>query len=797
MIASDLKTAGRNLARHKTYSLITIAGLAAGAAACLLISLYVKTELNCDSFHKDGDRIFRLLVKSSFTKGRPGAPMSDLAAITLKRDYPEVELAARLQNSWRAPLLKHGNRVFAEDGLLYADPELFGILTIPFVRGGPPEALDGPGKMVVAESLAAKYFGRGDPVGETVFVDGTPVEVVGVIRDCARNSHLRYSGFVSYATTGAENQTPDWTRYDPHTYLKLRPGTDSRAFAAKVARLSEPYYVEKSADGPGQEYILQPVRAIHLDPEVAGNIEPAGNPQTLLLLSVLGLLILGLSVLNFVNLATARSAGRAKEVGVRKAVGAERSRLVRQFMVESFLVTLAAFAAGLLLAGACLGPFNRFAGTSYTPADLVRPGFILVGAALLLLTSFAAGFYPALFLSSFNPISVLRKDAFVRVKGGRLRRIFVVGQFTAAVALIAVTMGMARQIRFMKTTPLGFDKEQKLVVRFPGGGGSLPGGLPGGRQEAIRDEFERHPGVLAATLSSSVPGRGFFYNGTRMPSWGPKEYRVVHYLFADPRFLDEYEIELAAGRAVLPGGVDREILLNQTALRLFDWTRPEDALGQRLETGVAGEREIVGVVRDFHMEGLQAAIKPLAVLQAPGRYHLATLVFNTGRFREVLDHVRTTWAAMVPDYPLEYFFLDEDFARQYAKEERTAAMFSLFAGLGIVIACLGLVGMASFLAERRTKEIGIRKILGSSAAGILGLLGREFALAVLAANAFAWPVAWYVVHRWLENFAFRSAPGIGTFLAAGGLALAMAMASVGWRSLRAARANPVDALRHE
>jgi putative ABC transport system permease protein len=450
-----------------------------------------------------------------------------------------------------------------------------------------------------------------------------------------------------------------------------------------------------------------------------------------------------------------------------------------------------------LLAGASLGLFNRFAGTAFVFADLVRPALLPIEIGLLLLTGIAAGLYPALFLSSFSPAAVMRKDVSVRLKGGLLRRVFVIGQFAVAVALMAVTLGMARQVRFMKNAPLGFDKEQKLVVGFPGGRGSLPSGISADRQATIKAALGRHSGVRSATLSSSVPGKGFFYNGTRLPGQDRKESKPVRYLFADADFINDYKIELAAGRPILPGSAGREILLNETAMRLFDWPTPEAALGRKLETGISGECEIVGIVRDFHMEGLQAQINPLVIGQAAGRYHMVTLTFDTSRTAEILDHVRKTWAAMVPGQPLDYFFLDEDFARQYAKEERTTALFSVFAGLGILIACLGLVGLASFLAEKRTKEIGIRKVLGATVPGILGLLGREFAVAIIVANAFAWPAAWIVVNRWLESFAFRSAPTIGTFLTAGGLALTMAMLSVGWKSARAARANPIESLRYE
>jgi putative ABC transport system permease protein len=794
--ASDLKVAWRAFVKHKAHTLISTAGLAVGAAACLLISVYVHHELNYDSFHRDGVRIYRLLVKSSFSKGRPSASTPEPAAPTLLSDFPEVEAAARIQRSFRAPVVGRETRLSPEERILYADPAIFDILTVRFVRGRREDALTRPATMVLTASLSAKYFGAADPLGQTLLVDGSPTEVVAVIEDAPSNSHLQYRAFRSFLTLQSSGRSADWTRYDPHTYLKLRPRTDVAAFASKVARLSEPYMGPEDFARYPQEYLIQPVRDIHLDRAVVSNLEPSGNTQTLLLLSALALIILALAVLNYVNMATARSAGRAKEVGIRKAVGAEKPRLIRQFMAESFLVTAAAFGAGLALAAVALGPFNRFAGTAFGLGDLVRPGLWPVQLALLLATTVAAGLYPALFLASFSPVAVMRKEASVRLRGGFLRRTFVVGQFAVAVALIAVTLGMARQVRYMKNAPLGFDKEQKLVVVFPGGRGSLPSAVKADRQVSIKVALERHPGVLSATLSSSVPGRGFFYNGTGHPGQDRKDSKPVHYLMADAGFLENYKIELIAGRPILEGGEEREALLNETAMRLFDWPRPEAALGQKLASG-DGEFEIVGVIRDFHMEGLQAPIKPLIIGRRADGYHMVSLTFDARRTGEVLGRVRETWAAMVPDRPLDYFFLDEDFARQYRREERTTALFSTFAELGIFVACLGLVGLASFLAEKRTKEIGIRKVLGATVPGILGLLAKEFAAGIVVANVFAWPAAWLVVKRWLGGFAYRAAPSAGTFLAAGGLALTMAMLSVTWRSLRAARANPVDSLRYE
>ncbi|MEN6310103.1 MAG: ABC transporter permease [Acidobacteriota bacterium] len=797
MVAADLKVSRRDMMRHKGYFLIAVAGLAVGAVCCLLISLYVRSELSFDDYHKDGGRIFRLLVTARFSEGRETiASTSELAAPTLLSDFPEVESAARMQR-WMNPVFKLGTRVFNEDLVIYADQSLFDILTIPFLLGMPRGSLDRPGTVVLTESLAKKYFGADNPLGANLFVNGALTTVTGVVRDCPARSHLRFRAILSYKTFESRLTSPSWQRFDPHTYLKLRPGTDRKAFAGKVRRLSEPYLRIEDPTDEGQDYTIQPVRDIHLNTRLPYDSALRGDPASLWLFSGLALVILILACLNFINLTTARSAGRAKEVGVRKTVGARSARLVRQFLGESLLVAGAAFAAGGLAAAALLDRFSRFVGSDFSPADLLRPEILAVAAGLFLFTGFAAGVYPAFFLSSFRPASVLRRDPSIRLKGGGLRRVFVIGQFAAAVTLVAVTLSMDRQIRFMKTTPLGFAKEHKLVVVFPGGGGSIPSSIPGSRQAAVKQELARHPGVRSATLSSTVPGGGFFYNGTRRPEDPPERSRAVRYLFADADFLEDYRMELAAGRPILQTGGEGEILLNETALRAFGWARAEEAFGRRLNTGVAGVCTIVGVVRDFHQAGLQNAIEPLVLGRGADRYHMLTLTLGTDRGGEVLDFVRRAWSRLLPDTPLEYFFLDEKLARQYVKEERTTTLFSVFAGLGIFVACLGLFGMASFLAAKRTKEIGIRRILGASASGILGLLSREFVTAVLAAHVLAWPVAYFGGVRWLRHFAYRPAPSAAPFLEASLLALAVTLLSVGWRSWRAAKADPVTALRYE
>lgn len=449
MAAADLKVARRDMSRHKGYAAINIAGLAAGAACCLLISLYVRHELSYDDYHKNGDRIYRLMVTAGFSEGRRTiASTSELAAPTLKNDFPEVEHAARVQR-WMDPVFKSGTSVFKEDLVIYADQELFDILTIPFVQGTAEGSLDRSGTIVLTESLAAKYFGVRDPLGAVLLVNGSPTVVTGVVRDCPPRSHLQFRAILSYKTFEARLPRSDWQRFDPHTYLMLRSGTDPAAFSAKVVRLSEPYLRKEDPSDKGQEYAIQPVRGIHLDRSLPADQAVRGDPAALWIFSALGVIIMILAGLNFVNLTTARSAARAKEVGIRKAAGAGQPRLVRQFLCESLLVAGTAFLAGGSAAALLLNRMSRYLGTQIPLSDFLRPGVLAVGGALFLLTGLAAGIYPAFVLSSFRPAAALRRDPAIRMKGGSLRRIFVVGQFAAAVALVAVTLSMGRQIRFM------------------------------------------------------------------------------------------------------------------------------------------------------------------------------------------------------------------------------------------------------------------------------------------------------------------------------------------------------------
>lgn len=802
--AHDLRTAGRILIRHRSYAAISVGGLAAAIAACLLIGRFVSRELSFDQLNGGRDRTFRLLVDFSFSKASPfGAYTPDPAAAALRKDFPEVEAAGRLLPlPWNYLPITVGRGAEArnEDHLYYADPEILDLLGIPLRRGRRDKALDRAGTVLLTESMAYRYFGNLDPVGRLLAINGTPTEVTGVIADSPPSSHLRYKALLAYKTVD-KPASWTWSRFDPSTYLRLRPGTDRKSFAAKLARLEEPYRGAGDSGRKPQLYRLQPLSAIHLEPRVARRYDIVTDPKFLLLLSLLAAVILLLAGINFVNLASAQAAGRAKEVGIRKSVGADKAGLIRQFLTEAYLLCAAAFLCGFALAGLALGPFNRLLGSSFRFADLIRPGFLAAAAGLFVLTGLAVGLYPALVLASFRPAAALQRRSAAGLGGGRVRRVLVLAQFASAAVLIAVTLAMILQIRSMKREPLGFRLEDKLVVSVPRRVLGSSEAAAESRLVTLRDELSRHPAVRSATLSQSVPGRGFPRYGFRYNDGEKEASTILEVLFADSRFLDDYGIGLRAGRPIRSDAPGREFLINEAAVGYLGWRSPEQALGRSLNMG--GPRKdgdggfVVGVVRDFHQAGLQIPIAPLVVARQADRYNMISLSVGPGLSREALEHVSSAWAALVPDAAFNGFFLKEDFARQYAGEEKTLGFLSAVAGLSILLAALGLIGLAAFLAEKRTKEIGIRIVVGATPARIMGLLLGEFVRAVLWANLLAAPIAYGIIRHWLRGFAFRSSPWFGMFAATLALTLGLAILSVGGRSLRATRVDPLRLLRSE
>jgi putative ABC transport system permease protein len=797
MFRSYLKTAWRSLWKHKGHTAVNLAGFAMGMACCVVILVYVRHERSFDDYHKDIDRVFRISMDiRTKTANRLFAPISDTAGPALKADYPQVEASARVwPQSGR--LVKRDAFVSYEDLFMFADSSLFDVLTIPFVQGDPATALLRPATLVVSESMARKYFGGTDPVGKALNINSRDFEVTAVAADPPENTHLRYGLIASMATIQSARYMNNWHSTMFYTYLKLEPGVDAAEFGKLIANLAD-RYVKTKLDGWGTtyNYFLQPVRGLHLASPLRYEIEPPANPVSLIILSIVGLFTLLIACLNFMNLATARSANRAREVGLRKTVGAGKGQLIGQFLGEALLLAFFAMALSVLIVRLSMPFLNRLTGAGLHWTWLLSPAVLGLLAGGAILVGLAAGIYPALVLSSFRPVAALQ-GALGRGRAGLvLRTVLVVLQFSVSSALILGTLFMNDQVRFMKRQGLGFDKAQKLVV-------PLRGAISAGNSYAsVRNAFlGGESAIQGAALSSTVPGRGVSNYAIELVGEADNKNQSMFHLYFDENFVPLYGISVVAGRAFqkdMSTDIAGAFLINEAAVKAFGWSRPEEALGKRLRTGNGGRvLTIVGVTRDFHYRGLQAPVEPLAMEFNPGMLSYLTLQVEAAGARSALAFVERTWKEMFPERPFESFFLDDDFDRQYRADERVGHIFGIFMLLGLFIACLGLSGLASFTAASRTREIGIRKILGASSPRIVGLLSKQFAIWVVVASLVSWPAAFLFIHGWLKGFATRTTLGAGTFVLSAAALVGLALLTTSVQTVRAALANPADSLRHE
>lgn len=796
MIKNYLKIALRNFQRHKGYSFINIAGFAIGMACCLLILLYVHHELSYDKYHKDIERVCRIVVDiRTQTTNNVYALVSPTVAPALKAEYPQVEYAARAMPA-HSQLVRQKDTFFYEDRFIYADQELFDIFTIPFIQGDSQEALIRPNTLVVSQRMAHKYFGNVNPLGETLEINQREYEITGVVKDSPENTHLKHDLIASLETLKEQQMMSYWDSTMFYTYLKLRPGVDMQEFSQQISRLADKYVGEQMEREYGAtfHYFLQPLSSIHLHSHLRNENEPPGNPVYITIFSFVGLFILIIACLNFMSLSTARAANRAKEVGLRKVVGAQKLQLIGQFLGESLLVAFLSLGLAMVISRLAIPLLNELTGISLSFDALLMPWVLLslIGGAVLV--SLAAGLYPAFVLSAFRPAMTLKGSSSTGTQGFALRTILVVVQFAISVMLIIGTLTMYRQFDFMKNQHLGFEKKQKLILPLREGINIQE------NFESVKDMFSKHSSVTGVTVSSTVPGRGLSNFGVvPVREDNPKSQSMFHMYFDDD-FIPDYGIDMVAGRAFqkeMKTDFMGAFLINEVAVRAFGWSSPEEALGKRLKTGM-GDRvnPIIGVTNNFHYRGLQSEVEPLVMEFLPW-FRYITLSIDISDLNGTLAFVKSQWKALWPGYPFEHFFLDTDFDQQYRADERIGNIFGIFTFLGLFIACLGLLGLVSFTAESRTKEIGIRKVLGASVGGIVLLISMQFTKWILMANCIAWPVAYYFMDRWLKNFAFRIDLGVWTFVLSGIFVLLSAFLTVSYQSIKAAVVNPVNSLRYE
>ena len=795
MFKNYLKIAFRNLLKYKGYSAINIGGLAIGIACCLLITLWVMHELSYDRFHANADRIYRVaeifredgkIVEESASIPFPAGP-------TLREAFPNLKAARFYQTFEKVPLLRHGDNSFYEPRLFFTDSTVFDIFSFELVQGNPKTALTAPFSIVLTESSRRKYFGNENPLGKILrFENQLDFTVTGVVRDVPATSHIQFDFLAALLNIGdlfrASGTTFGWRGWywNPcHTYILLPPEYSREQFEALL-----PGFVQKHTDQrlrANLSFYLQPLTSIHLHSNLYQEMSVNGNERSVYLFAIIAVFILLLACINFMNLATARSIKRAKEIAVRKVVGAFRTQLVGQFLGESLLISFIAAFLAIILVELLLPTFTRISGSNLNLALFGLPKLFVVVGLLAAIVGLIAGSYPALFLSSYLPVEGLwlKRNPGAGTLTALFRKGLVVFQFCISIALLVGTTVIYQQHQFLQQKALGFDKEQ--IVMIPIRGTSIKPQV-----EAFKTRLRQDAAVLNASAVSNIIGRDV--QVCPFGAEGKTEALQMPGLFVDHDFIKTFGVQLQQGRGfdVAFSTDSSAFLLNQAAVNLIEWPEP---LGKRMSFGREGQ--VIGVVKDFNYASLRERIRPMAILIVPSWFSYVAVRLTPGDIQSTLQRLETVWQEFEPQRPFEPFFLDDNLNQLYKKEERLSLVLSSFSMLAIVIACLGLFGLAAFATEQRTKEIGIRKVLGASVANLVALLSKDFAKLVLVANVIAWPAAWFAMSKWLEDFPYRIAMGPRFLIFAGLAAFAIAILTVSYQALRAALANPVEALRYE
>jgi len=798
MLKNYIKIAFVNLKKHKTISFINLIGLAIGMASCILIAAYVFRELSYDKFHEKADRIYRLRSELKISGEYLDIPKSSPPmAEYLVQNYPEVIGAVRFRRIGRVPVRCEDNLDY-EDHIFFADSSVFDIFTFPLVKGDPRTALNATNSVVISESIAQKYFGSDDPIGKSLNINSQDdFTVTGVMKNIPQNSQFVFNMLCSFATFAQKNrwEMQNWLSINNYTYILLEKGADYKQLEQKL-----PEMIEKKV-GAMLKYVkgelalsLQPLISIHLHSDLMQEISGNSSIVYVYIFSAIALLILAIACINFMNLSTARSAGRAKEVGLRKVMGADRGKIIRQFLSESILNSIICCLLALILVDLTLPLFRSISGIDlridYAQNLWLIPG--LVGLAVSV--GLIAGSYPAFFLSGFQPSRVLKGEFKTGKKGSRFRSALVIVQFTISIALIAGTIVVFNQLNYMKNKRLGFQKEQVVVI--PISDESTLDSL-----RPLKQELENFSGIIRVAASSHVPGQTTYVNPFMPEGFTLGQLQYMGELYVDHEFIPTMGIEMVAGRNFstdFTTDISQSVIINETAALKFGWEKPIGKTIQTLSTsGNLRKYTVIGVVKDFHMESLKKRIIPLFIGCTTHVFNSLSVRIKTENIPATLSFLESRMKQIDPFRPFEYVFLDDSFDAQYKTEERLSRIFSYFGLLSIFIASLGLFGLASFTAEQRTKEIGIRKVLGATVSGIVVLLSKEFTKWVLVANVIAWPIAYYSLHRWLEGFAYRTNIHLTVFLVAMGISLMVALFTISIQAVRTALANPVDSLRHE
>ena len=795
MLKNYFKVAIRSFIKNRSFSLINIAGLAIGISTCLLISLYVLDEVSFDRFHANADRIYRVTellhlpseVRHQTVTSPPMAP-------ALQRAFPEVLKSVRFSFSSRN--ISYKEKKFYDTRMLYADSAFFQIFSFPMISGNPDKALVEPYSVVLTEKAAKKYFGNEDPMNKIMALSDTlTLTVTGVVKDIPSNSHIQFDAIMSRSTiTRMTNNRPEdnWFNNGYYSYILLPKDYDIRDLEAKVPAMLDKEMGADRKDGLWYEFVFQPLPSIHLHATSLYDLGANGNIKYVYTFTIIAILVLLIACANYINLSTAKSVNRAKELGMRKVIGAKKKQLIAQLLGESCLITMLAFAVAIAVVAVTLPSFNTLTGKTLGINILARPDVLAMIVGIFVAISLLAGGYPAWVMSSISPLKAMKDYGRQGNVSAYVRKGLVVFQFTMSIILIASTILIFRQMDFMRNSNLGFQKEQVMQVQLTSSTRS--------KGVTIKDEFARIPNVISTSLSNFS-----FSNGTSNIALLPEgasdnEITSEATISVDADFIPNMGITLVAGRNFEKGNVaddSSSFIVNEAAVKRFNWGTPEEALGKKLDWGLGKKGKVIGVVRDFNYNSLHNIISPLIIHIVPDWYGQISLRIAGQDIPGVISKIEARWKEFDNEGRFNYTFMDQDFEKLYRAEDQTRTIVGLLASLAIFIACLGLFGLAAFIAEQRTKEIGIRKVLGANVGGIVALMSKDFLKLILVAFIIAVPVAWYAGSEWLEGFAYRTDITWTIFAIAGLSAAGVALLTVSFQSVKASLMNPVKALRTE
>ncbi len=823
MLKNYFYSALRNLRKNRFYSLINVLGLAVGVAGFLLIAQYVIFERSYDRFHAGGDRIYRVQLDQyqndelmlASAENYPGAGPALAAELPEVRDYTRLyNMGFKNNVVITYEEAADGPVAFKLERFMYADSSFFSLFSFPLVQGNPQTVLDEPFTAVVSETYAKRFFGDEDPVGKVLRLQDDDFNdercrVTGVFRDVPQNSHLKFDVLFSFPTLynryeGArERYDLTWERKDFYTYLRVREGTDPDALAAKFPAVVDKYSPGLAEQQRRDVLSLQPLGDIHLYSDLAEEAEANGSAQVVYFLLIIAGFILVIAWINYINLSTARAMERGREVGVRKALGAFRHQLIKQFMIESLLINGLAIAIAGVLVSLLLPVFNSLTGLQFTEVAFWSQGWLWgLLAGLFVVGTLLSGFYPALVLASFRPARVLKGTLRTGKHGIRLRQALVVFQFAAAIVLVVGTAIVYQQMQYMLSEDLGFNMKQTLVVNRPS---IRPEDWEAQKNQyqQFKNELLRNPSIQQVSGASYVPGhsRKFKFNFRKYGTPLEKA-QAIRVNGVDYDYFDMFEMDILAGRGFSRDHADEDtaVVITKLATQVLGFDNVEDAVGSPLTISFGaeeGQMVVVGVVNDFHQASLKEAIEPMVIILEGTQTEYYAMKVSPQNLPQTIAHVQATWDAVFPGNPFSYFFLDDYFNRQYQTDQRFSQLIRVFAGLALFIGGLGLLGLSAFTVQQRTKEIGIRKVLGASVGSVVVLLSRDFTKLIVVAIALAVPLAYFVMDAWLSSYASRIQIGAGIFVLAGGLTLLVAWLTVSWQSVKAAVADPVDSLKNE